>query len=75
MIGWFMTMDGIGHAAGPASAGVLLAVLGAEAVLVAAGSLFLIAAYIAATSRVGVRRAIEPLAVESHASVESIVGG
>ncbi len=75
VIGWFMTMDGIGHAAGPASAGVLLALLGAEAVLIAAGSLFLMAAYISATSRVGVRHAIEPVGAETHAVAESIVGG
>lgn len=53
VIGWFMTMDGIGHAAGPAAAGVLLALWGAESVLVAAGALFLIAAYLVAASRIG----------------------
>lgn len=53
VIGWFMTIDGIGHAAGPAAAGILLAVLGAEAVLVAAGVLFLTAALIAVSSRIG----------------------
>jgi MFS transporter, DHA1 family, multidrug resistance protein len=55
VIGWFMTMDGIGHSAGPAGAGVLLALWGAESVLLAAGALFLAAAYIVATSRVGER--------------------
>ena len=55
VIGWVMTMDGIGHSAGPAAAGVLLALWGAESVLLAAGVLFLAAAYIVATSRVGER--------------------
>ena len=53
VIGWFMTMDGVGHAIGPAGAGVLLALWGAEAVLLAAGGLFLVAAYLVATSRLG----------------------
>jgi MFS family permease len=53
VIGWFMTMDGIGHAAGPALAGVLLALFGAEAVLIASGGLFLAVAWVALTSRVG----------------------
>lgn len=53
VIGWFMTMDGIGHAAGPAAAGILLATLGAESVLVAAGALFLAAAFIAVSSSIG----------------------
>lgn len=57
VIGWFMTMDGIGHSAGPAAAGVLLATLGAEAVLIAAGGLFLAAAYIMLSSRLGEREA------------------
>lgn len=53
VIGWFMTMDGIGHALGPAAAGLLLALWGAESVLVAAGALFLVAAYLVAASRIG----------------------
>jgi MFS family permease len=55
VIGWFMTMDGIGHAAGPASAGLLLALFGASAVLIAAGAMFIGVAYIALTSRIGER--------------------
>ena len=51
VIGWFMTADGIGHAAGPATAGVLLALLGAHAVLVVAGAMFLTVAFIATTQR------------------------
>jgi len=61
IIGWFMTMDGIGHAAGPASAGVLLGVLGAPAVMIAAGALFLFVAYVAIASRLGETAAVEPV--------------
>jgi DHA1 family tetracycline resistance protein-like MFS transporter len=75
VIGWFMTMDGIGHAAGPAAAGLLLALWGAESVLLAAGVLFLAAAYIVATSRVGEREnqlvALDPLPI----AAEPIAGG
>ena len=53
VIGWFMTMDGVGHAAGPAAAGLMLGVSGASAVLLTAGTLFLFVAYIALTSRLG----------------------
>lgn len=53
IIGWFMTMDGFGHAAGPAAAGVLLGLLGAPAVMIAAGAMFLVVAYLALTSRLG----------------------
>ncbi len=53
VIGWFMTMDGIGHAAGPALAGVLLAFFGAQAVLIASGGLFVVVAYLALTSPLG----------------------
>ncbi len=49
VIGWFMTADGIGHAAGPALAGVLLAALGAHSVLITAGVLFLAVAVLAST--------------------------
>jgi DHA1 family tetracycline resistance protein-like MFS transporter len=51
VIGWFMTVDGLGHAVGPAAAGVILAVFGASAVLVGAGVLFLAVAYVALVSR------------------------
>lgn len=53
VIGWFMTMDGIGHSAGPAAAGLLLALLGVQSVLLAAGALFFVATYIVLTSRLG----------------------
>lgn len=68
VIGWFMTMDGIGHAMGPALAGVLLAVLGAQAVLVATGALFVAVASIALTSRLG-----EELRVDAPATVIKIM--
>jgi MFS family permease len=55
VIGWFMTMDGIGHGAGPALAGLLLALFGASAVLLAAGIMFIAVAYIALTSSIGER--------------------
>jgi hypothetical protein len=48
-----MTMDGIGHSAGPAAAGLLLALLGVQSVLLAAGALFFAATYIVLTSRLG----------------------
>jgi MFS family permease len=51
VIGWFMTVDGLGHAVGPAAAGVILASLGASAVLISAGALFLVVAYVALVSR------------------------
>lgn len=53
VIGWFMTMDGIGHSVGPASAGLLLALFGAPSVLVLTGALFITVAYIAMSSRMG----------------------
>ena len=75
VIGWFMTMDGIGHAAGPAAAGVLLATLGAESVLVAAGVLFLAAAAIVVSSRIGEGESnVVQLDVPSTAA-ESAFGG
>ncbi|HYM14136.1 MAG TPA: MFS transporter [Dehalococcoidia bacterium] len=52
LIGWFMTMDGLGHAVGPAVAGIMLATLGASSVLLAAGGLFLFVACVALVSRV-----------------------
>ncbi len=54
VIGWFMTADGFGHAAGPAIAGVVLAVFGAHgahAVLGMGGVMFIIVAAVAATQR------------------------
>ena len=81
VIGWFMTMDGIGHAAGPALAGVLLALLGAQAVLVAAGALFVAVAYIALTSRLGEdlhldeRTSAIQVAHPEAVRTETIVGG
>jgi DHA1 family tetracycline resistance protein-like MFS transporter len=51
IIGWFMTMDGIGHTVGPASAGLLLGVSGAPAVMIGAGALFLIVSWTAIVSR------------------------
>jgi MFS family permease len=74
VIGWFMTMDGIGHALGPALAGVLLALLGAQAVLIASGALFVAAAYIAMTSRLGERAAVEIIAVPS-VRPDPVIGG
>lgn len=47
VIGWFMMSDGIGHAAGPAVAGVLLAMFGASGVMLFASALFFLAALIA----------------------------
>ena len=73
IIGWFMTMDGLGHAAGPAAAGVLLGVSGAPAVMIAAGMLFLFVAYIALTSRLGERAEAEIMAVPAHP--DAAVGG
>ncbi|MDP9237992.1 MAG: MFS transporter [Chloroflexota bacterium] len=73
VIGWFMTMDGIGHAIGPAMAGVLLATLGAQAVLLASGGLFIAAAYLALASRVGERERQELFVVGTQ--VESLIGG
>jgi hypothetical protein len=62
----------MGHAVGPAAAGVLLAALGAQAVLIASGSLFLAVAYLALTSRIG-EPEFGPLAVAAPA--ESLIGG
>jgi MFS family permease len=74
IIGWFMTMDGFGHAVGPAAAGVLLGVFGAPAVMIVAGALFLCVAYIALTSRFGEGAAVEVAAVPA-VGPDSIVGG
>jgi MFS family permease len=74
-IGWFMTMDGIGHAAGPAAAGVLLAVADARAVLVMTGVLFLGVAYVALASRLGEgMREVTPVE-GTGARVEPATGG
>lgn len=76
VIGWFMTMDGFGHAAGPALAGVLLAVLGARSVLIATGALFVGVAYIAFTSRLGDDMRAHETATPIAASLtESAIGG
>jgi len=77
VIGWFMTMDGFGHAAGPALAGVLLAVLGARSVLVATGALFVAVAYIALTSRLGEKMHTEAAesGIAAKTRSESAVGG
>ncbi len=76
VIGWFMTMDGIGHAVGPATAGILLATLGARSVLVFTGALFLLVAYVALASRLGepiaaASPSLEPLAI----TPEPAIGG
>ena len=77
IIGWFMTMDGLGHAAGPASAGVLLGVLGAPAVMIGAGALFLFVAYVAITSRLGETSSAElaHAVAAPAAQPDSIAGG
>jgi DHA1 family multidrug resistance protein-like MFS transporter len=69
VIGWFMTMDGIGHVVGPITAGLLLAAIGAEAVLVAAGALFVIAAMIVAMSSIGEDVEARMVVVEAMAIV------
>jgi MFS family permease len=74
VIGWFMTMDGLGHAAGPAAAGLLLAAFGASAVLLAAGGLFLVVAYIALTSRLGEDEAAEMTPARAGVPT-SLIGG
>lgn len=53
VIGWFMTMDGIGHALGPAMAGLLLALSGSQAVLIVTGGLFIAAGCLALASNLG----------------------
>jgi MFS family permease len=73
VIGWFMTMDGMGHAIGPALAGVLLAAVGAQAVLIACGGLFLVVAYLAMSSRVGQSEQLEFAPIVQPA--ESLIGG
>ena len=76
VIGWFMTMDGIGHVVGPVSAGLLLAQFGPEAVLVAAGALFLAAAFIVVSSSIGEEEEARIVLVEAMAIVaEPAVGG
>jgi AAHS family 4-hydroxybenzoate transporter-like MFS transporter len=47
IIAWFMTMDGLGHAIGPAAAALILAASGAAGVLVLAGAGFIAVATIA----------------------------
>jgi MFS family permease len=75
VIGWFMTMDGIGHAAGPAVAGLLLALMGPQSVLVGAGALFLVAAGIVVSSQLG-EQAPALVAMDARpAAAESALGG
>ena len=67
-IGWFMTMDGLGHAVGPAAAGALLALAGASAVMTACGVALIAVSYTVLASRVGERTIrIEPVAPASAA--------
>ena len=73
IIGWFMTMDGIGHALGPALAGLLLAAIGAQAVLIASGALFVAVAYLALTSRLD-ERAVDEVAIPV-ARPDPVIGG
>ncbi len=68
-IGWFMTMDGIGHAFGPAAAGVLLALAGASAVMTACGVALIAVSYTVLASRVGERRASAEVAAPASAVV------
>jgi MFS family permease len=75
VIGWFMTMDGIGHSAGPAAAGLLLALLGVQSVLLAAGALFFAATYIVLTSRLGEHDMSVVPAGALPAAHESAIGG
>ncbi|HEX5480741.1 MAG TPA: MFS transporter [Dehalococcoidia bacterium] len=49
IIGWFMTMDGLGHSIGPACAAVLLATFDARAVLLLVGAAFVAVSLIAAS--------------------------
>lgn len=73
VIGWFMTMDGVGHAAGPATAGLLLAFFGASAVLIASGAMFIAVAYVALTSRIGERDEATETVIESIALHPEVV--
>ncbi len=74
IIGWFMTMDGLGHAAGPAAAGILLGLFGAPAVMIAAGVLFLFVTYGALSSRLGEHMDVEVVAVPAGRP-DSVAGG
>ncbi|MBI2723497.1 MAG: MFS transporter [Chloroflexi bacterium] len=51
VLGWFMMVDGMGHALGPAVAGLLLGVSGASAVLMLAGAMFVLVGYVALATR------------------------
>jgi MFS family permease len=68
VIAWFMTVDGVGHAVGPAVAGALLGLFGVESVLMLAGGLYLVVAYVALTARVGAR---QPADARSVVAVEA----
>jgi len=66
VIGWFMMMDGIGHAAGPVGAAVLIAAFDASAVLLVCAGLFSGVAAIAFTSQLKAVRAIRVDAAEAQ---------
>lgn len=74
VIGWFMTMDGLGYAVGPAAAGVLLAASGASSVLVFVGVLFVVVACIALTSRMGDSARTAAVGVPAGVS-NTLIGG
>lgn len=68
VIGWFMMMDGIGHATGPVGAAVLIAAFDASAVLLACGGLFAGVAAIAVASQLKAVRTVRIDAVEAQAA-------
>ncbi|MHB8376300.1 MAG: MFS transporter [Dehalococcoidia bacterium] len=51
VIGWFMSMDGLGHAVGPALAALLLPELGTKSVMLLVGAAFLAVGAIAAARK------------------------
>jgi len=71
VIGWFMSMDGIGHAVGPVCAAVLLATTGAEVVMILSGVGFLAVGVIAVAMPLVVRTSDEPAATARPVIVES----
>lgn len=64
IIGWFMTMDGLGHSIGPACAAVLLATFDARAVLLLVGAAFLAVSAITLSS---------PLSADTLKSTRTVV--
>lgn len=69
IIGWFMTMDGLGHAAGPAAAALILSFTSAAGVLLLTGAGFIAVAAIAASGALETRaasRAVEPQPQDSR---------